>query len=323
MKKEYLIPGALILLLSAYLLFHKGNKNHYILPEIKPIDTAEITTLKLQQKGRLIIFTKQDNLWTMTENAYAADTLSIDNMLGAISKLKLSALISESSDLVRYELDDEKKIQVAALKGETVIFKFTMGKTAPSFNHTFVKINGDKNVYHADGSFRSYFEKQVDDFRDKKVLDVKEPSVKTMLLQKDGHQKTLTALVSRKKDKSTDENKMEKESRLWKMEDGTLADKEIVSDLLNAVTFVECDSFVYDQTKETLEQKTPDCTISLNDGRNIHSLKIYKPAGEKQKLYGTSSMSSYGFVFSSYNGNRILEKVDKLLGIEQPEEKKK
>ena len=48
-----------------------------------------------------------------------------------------------------------------------MVFEFTIGKQAPSFNHTFVMTGSDKNIYHAKGSFRADFNKTVDEFKEK------------------------------------------------------------------------------------------------------------------------------------------------------------
>jgi hypothetical protein len=174
MKKEYLILVALILILGAYLLFHKENKNNYVLPKIAKIDISKITGLVIAKIQIPIEFTKKEGTWVITDKEYPADSSSVENMLDTLKTLKLSALVSEKEDLKRYELDDENVILVKAMNGQKIVFEFTIGKTAPSFNHTFVKLTSDKNIYQANGSFRAYFDKTLEDFRDKKVLEVKE-----------------------------------------------------------------------------------------------------------------------------------------------------
>ena len=173
MKKEYLVLIALILIFSAYLLLHKENKDHNTLPEIEKIDTNKITGLIIDKKQGPIVFTKKEGKWTLTDKEYPADSHAVENMLDTFKDLKLSALVSQKRDLIRYELDAEKQIRVKILEGKKTVFELSIGKTAPTFNHTFVMLANDTNIYHANGSFRSDFEKTKDDFRDKKVLEFK------------------------------------------------------------------------------------------------------------------------------------------------------
>lgn len=176
MKKEYLILIALILILSGYLLFHKKNKATYVLPEIVKLDTAKITDIIINKKEGQIKFTKKEKVWILTDKAYPADSSSVENMLDTLKTLKLSALVSQKEDVKRYELDEENRIQVNVMNGQETLFEVTLGKTAPTFNHTFIMLKNDKNIYHANGNFRSYFDKTVEDFKEKKIVGPKERS---------------------------------------------------------------------------------------------------------------------------------------------------
>jgi len=305
MKKEYLILIALILIFSAYLLLHKENKDHYTLPEIEKIDTSKITGINIDKKQGPIKFTKKDDHWMLTDKKYLADSSAVENMLDTFKGLKLSALVSQKGNLRRYELDVEKQIRVKLLEGEKTIFELGIGKTAPTFNHTFVMLSDDTNVYHANGSFRSNFEKTEDDFRDKKVLEFKEDGIKEFSIEKEGLSKKLTA-KEEKKDK-------EEISLTWSFADGTLADKNEVSNLLSSVSFLECEKYLESPTKNDLEKKPALCKIRLENEGQI-ALTLFKGDNE-ETIFGISSMNEYAFVLNQYNGKEIVSNIEKLLGI--------
>ncbi|MCK5836518.1 MAG: DUF4340 domain-containing protein, partial [Desulfobacula sp.] len=140
MKKEYLILIALILILSAYLFLHNTNKDHYTLPEISKMDVTKITGITLDKRDGSIPFKKKETHWTLTDNDYLADSPAVKNMLDTLETLKLTALVSEKGDLKRYELDDENRIRVTVSEGAKTVFEFTLGRIAPSLNHTFVML---------------------------------------------------------------------------------------------------------------------------------------------------------------------------------------
>lgn len=316
MKKEYLILVALILVFSAYLLFHKENRDHTTLPEIKKIDVSKITGVIIDKKPGPLQFTKKDKTWTLTDKKYPADAPAVKNMLDTFKTLKLSALVSQKGDLGRYDLDKEKKIQVKLLEGEKTVFEFSIGKTAPTFNHTFVMLSDNQNIYHANGSFRSNFDKTADDFRDKKVLEFKKASIKKITLEKEGVSRTLTAIEPKTKNQ-----KKEDISVTWRSDDGTVADKKQVSDLLSALSFMECETYLTPGAENELEKKDPLCNIHLENGKNI-TLTLFK--GDKDGPFsGKSSMSSYAFAVSPFNGKEIVSTIDTLLGIQKKEEKNK
>ena len=309
MKKEYLILIALILILGAYLLFHKENKNNYVLPKIAKIDISKITGLVIAKKQSPIEFTKKQETWVVTDKEYPADSSSVANMLDTLKTLKLSALVSEKEDLKRYELDDENLILVKAMSGQNIVFEFTIGKTAPSLNHTFVRLASDKNIYHANGSFSGYFNKSIDDFRDKKVLEFKEDSINEIFIEKDGISKTIIS-KEEKKDK-------EETSITWMSDDGISVDREMVSNLLSAVSFLKCEKYLKDNTKNKLEKEKPLCKIRLKSKGDV-DLTLFK-IDKQDNLMGISSMNEHAFELSQFNGKEIVSNIETLLGITKKE----
>lgn len=305
MKKEYLILIALIFILSAYLFLHKENKDNYTLPAIKKIDISEITGFILNKKQGPIKFIKKEKTWTLTDKEYPADPSSVESILDTIKTLKLSALVSQKQDLKRYELDDENRIQVKVMKGPSAIFEFTMGKTAPTFNHTFVMISDDNNIYHANGSFRSNFDKTVEDFRDKKVLEFKQAAIKRFTIEKDGLSRTLIS-KEEKKDK-------EKSSITWSSEDGTLVDNKVVSTLLSSLSFLECETYLESLSKNEVEKEKQLCKIHLENETGIE-LILFK-TDKEDGISGISSMNRDVFALSAFNGKEIVSNIEKILGI--------
>jgi hypothetical protein len=303
MKKEYFILIALIVIFSAYIVFHKDNRANYNLPVIGKTDTSKITRLMVTKNGKTIEFSKKNKIWTLTDKAFKADETAVENMLDTFRSFRLSALVSDRGDLKRYELDKQHAIHVTAFNGTAKVFDFSMGKTAPSYNHTFVTLKGDKNIYHAKGNFRSYFDKSVDDFRDKTVVQFKKNDIKQFSIEKGRVSKIFTA----------HKKKGSKNQIQWLAKDGRAVDSQAVSDLLDAVSFLDCETYPDSPSKKELEGKTPLCHIRLK-GKKPIELKLYKGT-EKDSFNGLSSMSDYVFTLSLYNGNQILSNADKLLGI--------
>jgi hypothetical protein len=167
MKKEYLILIAIIIFASSYLLLHKENQNNYILPKIEKIDTSKITGIIIKREQETIKFIKKGDNWVLTDKEIPADKVSVQDMFDIFTTFQLTALVSEKNDLQRYELDENKGVHVKLLQNSNTVFELTIGKPAPSFNHTFVMIANDKNIYHASGSFRGDFNKPMDDFKKK------------------------------------------------------------------------------------------------------------------------------------------------------------
>ncbi len=319
MKKEYLILIALIVGLSAYLGLKKDDQVHYELPVLAALDTKELDRVDITQNKETFTLLKSDKGWTVTEESFPVDQAAIDSVLDTIKDLKLSALVSEAGDKIRYELDTARAIQVTAWAGETEKRVFVIGKTAPSFNHTFVMLNDGNNIYQADKSFRNNFDKTIDEFRDKLVLSFETETVKKITLEKSGIVRTLVlSTPAPPKEGEADAEKTKEPSGTWQFEDGTTADETAAQDLLSSLSHLECQGYLKTPETKDLEKEKTLYKISLENGANL-SLSLFEQA-DGETMAGQSSSTPYAFTIDSYKAKDIVSYVDKLLGLDQKEE---
>jgi hypothetical protein len=324
MKKEYIILIILIIGLSGYLGLKKDNQVHYELPTIPQVDTTRIDRVEISKADRLVVLNKGENGWTVTDKKFSANPEDIEQMIGTLKAIKLSALVSEAKDLARYELDDTHAVKVKALAGKEAVRSFVIGKTAPSYNHTFIYLD-DKNrtVYQANGNFKSQFDKEIADFRDKKVLEFDPAGVKKVTLEKQGQ---IVTLIKSQTPETTDQEKDETKKDLiekkplpekstWKKEDGSLTDQKTISDLLSSLSKLECQAFLDEDKAARLKEIQPSCKILLENDKPF-ILNLFNK-NDDQDVQGSCSYTPYAFTLSSYKAEDIVSYADKLLGIEQ------
>lgn len=303
MKKEYLLLAAVILGLCLYLFLKTEDQTHYTLPKIQPVEPSQVDRLIISKADETLEFQKTADGWVVGKEQFPADTFAVDSMLDVVKNLKISALVSEKQDRFRYELDQTHALDVKVFKEDRSLMAFTIGKTAPSFNHTFVMLDADTRIYHAQESFRSKFDKSLDDFRDKTVLAFDEKSIGKIKLDKGGKTGTLTA--SKTEDK-------EKEPRIiWQYEDGSSPDKEAVTGLLSSLSSLACSAYLPKEEKSP----SPTCTVILENEKEM-VLHLYDRKGDG-RIDGRSSMNEYPFTLASYTAKDILAHVDTLLGLEE------
>ena len=324
LKKEYLILIILIIGLGAYLGFKQDNQVHYELPTIPQVDTTRIDHLEISKADRVVTLNKNENGWTVTDNKFPANTDDVNQMLDTLKEIKLSALVSEAKDLIRYELDDPHAIKVKALAGDEVLHSLAIGKTAPSYNHTFIYLNDkDRTVYQANGNFNGKFDKPAADFRDKQVLAFDPDSMKKITLEKQG--KTVTLIKApapetpdqEKEDapKDATAEKTTPEKVAWKNEDGSDVDQKTISDLLSSLSKLECQAFLNDDEAAQLKEKAPSCKISLENDKTF-VLNLFDK-NDDQDVEGSCSYTPYAFTLTSYKAEDIVSYTDKLMGIEK------
>ena len=310
MKKEYLILGVIILCLSLYLAMKKEDQTHYTLPEIKKIDPARIDRIRLDKNGTIIDLRKIQDQWIVGKQKFPAEKSKVENIIDTLKNLKISALVSEKEDRFRYELDKGHAVDVEAFSGQTRLLTFTVGKTAPSYNHTFVMMEEDTRIYQADNSFRTDFDKNLDDFRDKTVLKFQSESIQKLELAKAGKSDSLTA-------SKTEDDKGENTTS-WTSDSKRPVDKDGVSGLLSLLSSLNCEKYL--KGDQNLPDSPPVCTITLEDEKKM-VLTLFAPQDDG-RTKGTSTMNDYPFILGSYEAKEIIAHVDKLLGLDKEAEKK-
>ncbi|MCA1794112.1 MAG: DUF4340 domain-containing protein, partial [Desulfobacteraceae bacterium] len=212
---------------------------------------------------------------------------------------------------------------------------------ASTFNHTFVMLENNPDIYHAKGSFRTHFDKTVAEFRDKQVLDFLQSAIKKVTIQIQGKQIDLTARSlqadNTRADKSDngqapseiqtdqpDNRQAETDSHeavsetVFRYEDGSSPDPETVSNLLSTLSGLTCDRFLENSDKSTLEKEAPDLKITLENEDTI-VLSMFDQT-EDDQVFGISSMNEYAFVFQNHVAKDLQSYARELAGL-SPEEK--
>jgi len=321
LKKEYFILTAILVALVLYLALHQSNRTHYQLPKLSEISGKHISKLEITTKSGSIVFNKKDNTWHIGPKGYRADSTKVKHILNIVENLKLTALVSESKDYVRYDLDNNKDIRVKAWQGNTLLREFDIGKPAPTFKHTFVKLPDDPNVYHARGDFRRNFDHPVEDFRDKSVLSFAQNGIQEITLT---HEKKTISLsrkeipetLAKKKDASTAKaSNASKTKTVWEDTKGHEVASSKISSLLSFLNSLECETFLDDLKKE--EFKNPIYSVTLK-GEKEYSLLVFANKDKNAKNYSAiSSDNESPFSLSDMQVDTIKSKIDEILNVKE------
>ena len=297
-----------------------SDRTQYELPDIPPVVAKEISKMQITRDKVIIVINKKDDTWHIAPEEYLADGSKVKNMLNAIENLTLTALVSESKNYILYDLDGEKRINVKAWQGENLKRDVDLGKTASSFRHTFVKMAGDERVYHARGNFRTNFDFNADDLRDKLVLalntaDIQQIQVagdqQSLMLNKTPASVVVAGTQTAKKTEATPAAN----EPVWQAADGRPVDETVVGQILNTASKLRCEKFITDRRKD--EFTSPLYTLQLK-GAQDYSLSIFPKTAEKDPNYpAVSSGSEYAFLLSSSQVDRIMK--DPIKAPKEPE----
>jgi hypothetical protein len=319
-KKEYFILAGVMVALILYLVLHRSNRTHYKLPDIIGVSGKQISKLEIGKADKTLVLNKKDNTWFIDPNGYPADTDKVKNMLDVIEKLTLTALVSESKNYVRYDLTNDKKITVKAWEGKTLSREFDIGKAANTYQHTFVKLAKDSNVYHARGDFRRKFDRTVEDLRDKTVLSYTQKDIREITLTKEKMTLTLTQKQileqeGKKMDKPDKISEKPETQIVWQDAEGKKTDTVKVDRLLNLLSPLECETYITDAKKDDF--KSPTYAVVLK-GDKEYSLSVFSKKDKDAKTYpAISSENDYPFLLTESQMESIKSKIEDILEVKK------
>ncbi|MFH0996920.1 MAG: DUF4340 domain-containing protein, partial [Pseudomonadota bacterium] len=188
LKKEYIFIALAIVLLVGYLSVRETDRTEYKLPAIAGVAASDITRIEIVRPEGSVTLEKKDTKWRIPPQDYPADSGKVTTMLDDLEKLSLTALVSESKSYSRYDLEPDKAIRVKAWSGEDLKRDIQIGKTAPTFQHTFVRVGDAPEVYHAQQNLKTAFDQTADKLRDKIVLAFSMDEVTEIAITKEGKQ---------------------------------------------------------------------------------------------------------------------------------------
>lgn len=308
-KKEYIILIAVIIALSLYLILRSPDRTQYQLPTLPDVFSFEISKIEISKPDTSIAMNIKDDIWHIAPQGYPANTDSIINLLDSIEKLPLTALVSESKNYTRYDLNDEKKITVRAWAEDTLRREFEVGKATASRTHTFVKLAGDHRVYQAQGNLRPLFDLTVDRLRDKRVLSFERTEIQEIHIAKGQKsvifsRKQVPLKVSAGQEAGDESPPSPKSKTIWQSADGREADEFRLNRLLATLSNLRCQKYIDGSKKEDFTK--PVYTLKMKGARE-YSLSIFAKTDKDAKNNpAISSENDYPFILPAWLVNKIM-----------------
>ncbi len=316
-KKEYLILFAVIIGACLYLYLKDKDRIHYQLPELATVESADIRKIEIKRgQSEAFILEKTDGQWTFSTSGFMADEKQVHDMLHALSDVRLTALVSDSGDYDRYDLDEGNAIRVTARTADNAVVRdLTVGKRATSGQYTFARVGEDPFVYHVGGSFHDTFAKTIEDLRDQTVLAFDKNEIEKISIAMADETLELSkapAPAEASDESAAGENLTpEDEQAVWKTADDQAVDQEAIKELLDMLSDLECDSYLAGDTDKTFTN--PAYTVTLT-GKKTYTLSLF-PLSEEEDIKdyaGISSENPSAFKLLSYKAGRIMKKPSDL-----------
>jgi hypothetical protein len=321
LKKEWFILVAVIIGLSIYLFVRKQDRALYDLPQLPPVAGSEITRIEIAGPRANFVLNRDDKDWSIGDQKYAAANSKVQQMINTIEGLTLTELISTSGDKVRYDLTTDKKIQVKAWTGDTLVREFDIGKTAPSLRHTFVRIADNPNVYNARDNFRSKFDQELADLRDKQVLSFAVSEIQQVQVTRGSESMLLErreSALEQSDAQPADEAATApvKAEMIWQTTQGVKADQARLDSFLTTLSQLSCDSYVADRSKKDFS--SPIYHIRVKGAQDYELAIFDKPGEDADKHPAISSQNTYPFYLPDWQVKNLTPEFSELLQGSKP-----
>ena len=315
-KKEYIVLILIIIGLSVYLFMRSSDRTRYHLPELDGLKKSEINKIEISRGSSSLVLKKRDDRWYLEPKGFLADRTKVNAMLNVFEALALTALVSESKDYNRYDLQPEKRISIKAWQQEALKRNFDIGKAATSFRHTFVRLDGDSRVFHARDNFRDKFDFTIDDLRDKTVMSFKTTDIQQVQIIKDAHSVKLirnevTVTAAPAQEQKTEPPAAAAVKFEWQNENGEKGNDGNLNRLLTTLGDLKCADYINDRSKNAFS--APIYTVKLK-GVEDHQLEIFAMVEKDGKKHpAVSSYSDYPFWVTENLVKQIMINPDDLI----------
>jgi hypothetical protein len=320
LRKEYIGLLAVIVLLSLYIMFRNSDRTHYDLPEVDAVKRGNVTKMIITREGRQIdgesidirsiVLERADEKWKIGSAGYPADKAAVDGMLDALEQFSLMTLVAESKNYSLYDLGDMMKIKLEVFAGPDLILFLDVGKVVSTRKHTFVRLEGDDNIYQANGNLRQVFDTEIDRLRDKTVLNINRDEISGLtLMTTEG----VIELIKTPEDvlsAHSEEVDVAATSEVspWATSDGKSADEKVITQIVNSLANLKCESYIEGRSKEelgdplyTVVVKMPVSTI----------LSIYGIENDKYPAF--SSQNGHPFYLPKWKAEQIMKNPSEII----------
>lgn len=306
-KQLLILGGVFVFLLLVVLIFENpfGKSEHEkkietAMPLFPDFDTEQVAKIEIIAPDGTTTLTKQNGEWGVASmDNYPADSEGVAQLLTKVTELKNTQRVSNNPEKQsEFEVDStgvEAKLMDA---NDKLLAHLFVGKITPGFLSSYVRVADSNDVYVAQGSLQSVFNKGTRTWKDRTIFDF--------------NKGTATALNISSPDETV-ELRLD-ENGAWQMLKpiAATANTTEVDNLLTTLSGLNTDDFAAaNDDLAVYGLDVPQSTISavLNDGTTA-TLHIGKE--EEGKLYVKRDDTETVFRLFKSNVDRLLKKSDTL-----------
>ena len=214
------------------------------------IAAAEVDVVEFSSAEKTIrLVQDQPGIWTV--NGFAADPNIVDDLFTALSDAGTGELAAQNpSSHQRMEVDEVGGTRLTVTRGDATLVNVLIGRQGRAYRTVYVRSDGDDKVYLVESQLGALVDRQVNDWRDKRIVAVDTASVTRIE-------------VSRGRDRYS----LARGDSAWTFADGVETDSAAVQRLLGEFSLLEAQGsgFPSPEQLDSLNFDAPERRLSLFD----------------------------------------------------------
>ena len=305
-KQTWILVIIAVVLLVIYLVSQRGTPVKRVADYFVKIDSAAVSKVEIKHEDVELTLEKRGDQWWLTEPVeYPANARFGEDLASKLSDLRIENLISQQTEKQEmFEVTDSQGIRVTVYAGGAPI-TIIMGKVSEGFRHTYMRLADSQDINLVKGVYRSYFTRNVRDWRDKTITKY--------------DKEDLTGFVLTYPNKSMELTKLDTG---WVAKIGNeefAAKQNIVGRLTNLLGSMNCFDFMDTLDTQKYDFSKPDFQLKVTTLADEFTIKLLPVDEEAQKYVLEKDDALTHFLIYQRTAKVLMKEFDEFRP--DPEEK--
>ncbi len=213
-----------------------------ILPTLQETD---VDSVMFVSQSDTIVLARSGGGWLV--NGFEASPDELSAFFAALTDSSEAELVSTSALLhARMEVDTAAGTSMRLVDGADVVAALVFGKSGRQYNSRYVRRDSSNFVYLYTGGVSRFVQRGVDDWRNKRMLDIEPDSLGQVSVRRGAESYTLVQRDS-----------------VWRYSTGAAADSAAVRRMLDQYSPLDASGFATEQQADSADFERPDRIVTM------------------------------------------------------------
>lgn len=228
------------------------------------VPESQVDSVVIARPEDTVRLVKHPGYWAV--NGHRASPAEVEGFVQQLADTARPEIAGESKAVhQRMGLDSAQGRHVRVFAGGKPAIELLVGERGPDYQSSYVRKPGEDRVYLRFGPFAGFVDRQVDDWRDRRMANIPKDSARRADVTRHGRRYSL----------------VRKEGK-WQFTDGRPADSVLAQKLLNSLSPATATGFATAEEAKKISFRQPDLRVVVIGAHNdtlIHLLADSMPNG--------------------------------------------